>query len=107
MSASEGARLEIERAGDGRWSWRYVDPSLSVDLSANTTFSSPHEAASSAQRAYPEIKGVIGPPSVGAPSDDVGDVWSQLMRLLVALALFAAMFAGLRRLANHRASMSR
>lgn len=97
MSTRQHVRLEIGRTNDGRWSWRYVDPSRSVDLAANTTYSSADEAASSARRAYPDVEDVLLPPSPNGSADDV-DSRNRLVRLLIALALFVLFFETLRRL---------
>ena len=51
----EGAALHVHEMEDGRWTWRYVDPSSDLELHSNETFSSEEAARDWAQRAYPDV----------------------------------------------------
>lgn len=108
MSTRDSVRLEVERAGDGRWNWRYVDSSTSVDLPGNTTFPNPEEAVASARRAYPDVERVVLPPGPDAPTKD-DDAHRRLLHLLVTLVLLGLLFEVLRRLGrlNHVSGQTR
>lgn len=92
-------RLEVTRAGDGQWTWRYVDEARSVRLLANVTQPTPEEAAASARRSFPDVDDVRLP----SPPTDTSreDRTRQLLRLAAAMLLMGVSFEFLRRRQAH------
>jgi hypothetical protein len=94
-------RLEVTRAGDGHWTWHYVDETRSVRLLANVTQPTPEEAAASARRSFPDVDRVKFPsPPTDIPKEDRT---RQLLRLAAALLLIGVSFEFLRRRQAHPA----
>jgi hypothetical protein len=56
QSGGPRAELRVASAGDGRWTWQYVEPDTGVVLHSNETFASREAAEDWARRAYPDLE---------------------------------------------------